>query len=143
MSGFLRFKRGGWHSYSPFCVRIPAVQTGWVAQLFPGFLRFKRGGWHSYSRTVIPNGTVIAAQLLAQLLACESVSAKAGFGAEAFAEILNQIQPRLRTAIQSFQNRIELGRDLASLVLAKQSSQREATKVVYRGRCSLDPIGNQ
>ena len=28
MSGFLRFKRGGWHSCSP------AVQTGWVAQLF-------------------------------------------------------------------------------------------------------------
>ena len=47
---------------------------------------------------------------------------KAGFGAEAFAEILNQIQPRLRTAIQSFQNRIELGRDLASLVLAKLPS---------------------
>ncbi len=121
---------------------IVHVQTGWVAQLLPVIpvAQLFRGTVipHSYCRTVI--GT---AQLLAQLLACESVSAKAGFGAEAFAEILNQIQPRLRTAIQSFQNRIELGRDLASLVLAKQSSQREATKVVYRGRCSLDPIGNQ
>lgn len=42
----------------------------------------------------------------------------AGFGAEAFAEILLQIQPCLGTAIQSLQNRIKLGRDLASLVLA-------------------------